>query len=79
MFDHFSTLSNKGLKHQTTFEHFDESYKIFKKLDNTLLFWLIKCDFFSEYNRAGVFNQSEIRNEQATNFRNVMYCKFQKI
>ena len=41
---------------------------IFKKSDNALLFWLIICDFFSKYNRTGVFNQSEIGNEHAPNF-----------
>ena len=35
--------------------------------------------FFSKYNRTGVFDQSEIRNEHAVNFQNKMYIKFQKI
>ena len=35
--------------------------------------------FFSKYNKAGVFNQSEIGNKHATNFQNKMYIKFQKI
>ena len=35
--------------------------------------------FFSKYNRTGVFNQSEIGNEDASNFQNKMYIKFQKI
>ena len=52
---------------------------IFKKSDNALLFWLIIYDFFSKYNRTGVFNQSEIGNEHAANFQNKMYIKFQKI
>ena len=51
---------------------------IFKKSDNALLFWLIIYDFFSKYNRTGVFNQSEIGNEHAANFQNKMYIKFQK-
>ena len=51
---------------------------IFKKLENALLFWLIIYDFFWKYNRAGVFNQSEIGNEHAANFQNKMYIKFQK-
>ena len=52
---------------------------ILKKLGNALLFWLIICDFFSKYNKTGVFNQSEIGNEHATNVQNKMYSKFQKI
>ena len=52
---------------------------IFKKSDKALLFWLIICDFFSKYNRTGVFNQSEIGNEHATNFQNKMYINFHKI
>ena len=51
---------------------------IFKKSDNALLFWLIIYDFFSKYNRTGVFNQSEIGNEHAANFQNKMFIKFQK-
>ena len=52
---------------------------VFKKSDNALLFCLIKYDFFSKYNRTGVFNQSDIGNEHAANFQNKMYIKFQKI
>ena len=53
---------------------------VFKKSDNALLFWLIAYDFFfSKYNRTGVFKQSEIGNEHATNFQSKMYIKFQKI
>ena len=37
------------------------------------------CDFFSKYNRTGVFNQSEIGNEHAANFQNKMYSKVKKI
>ena len=36
------------------------------KSSNALLFWLIVCDFFSKYNRTGVFKQSE--HEHAANF-----------
>ena len=46
---------------------------IFKKLHNAPLFWLITYDFFSKYNRKGVFNQSEIGNEYTANFQNKMY------
>ena len=52
---------------------------IFKKPDNALLFWLIKYDFFSKYDRAGVLNRTETGNEHAANFQNKMYIKFQKI
>ena len=52
---------------------------IFKKSDNALLFWLIIYDFFSKYNRTGVFDQSKIENEHVANFQNKMYIKFQKI
>ena len=51
---------------------------IFKKSDNALLFWLIIYDFFSKYDRTGVFDQSKIGNEHAANFQNKMYIKFQK-
>ena len=51
-------------------------YMIFK---NALLYWLIIYDFFSKYNRTGVFDQSKIGNEHAANFQNKMYIKFQKI
>ena len=54
-------------------------YTIFKKSDNAVLFWLIICDFFSKYNRTGIFNQSENGNKHAAIFRNKMYSKFQKI
>ena len=37
------------------------------------------CDFFSKYNRTGVFNHSEIGNEHAANFQNKMYSKIEKI
>ena len=50
-------------------------YMIFK---NALLYWLIIYDFFSKYNRAGVFDKSKIGNEHAANFQNKMYIKFQK-
>ena len=40
----------------------------FKKSNNALLFWLIICDFFSKYNRASAFNQSEIGNGHTANF-----------
>ena len=52
---------------------------ILKKLDNALLFWLIIYDFYSKYNRTGVFDQSEIGNERAADFQNKMYIKFQNI
>ena len=52
---------------------------IFKKSINALLFWLIIYDFFSKYNRTGVFNQSGIGTEHAANFQSKMYNKFQKI
>ena len=48
---------------------------IFKKSDNLLLFSLIICDFFSKYNRAGVFNQSEIWNQHAPNFQKENVCQ----
>ena len=51
---------------------------IFKKSDNALLFWLI-IYYINKYNRASVFNQSEIGNENAANFQNKMYIEFQKI
>ena len=51
---------------------------IFKKLDNALFFCLIIYNFFWKYNRTGVFNQSEIGNEQAAHFQNKMDIKFQK-
>ena len=38
---------------------------IFKNSNNALLFRLIIYDFFSKYNRTGIFNQSEIGNEHA--------------
>ena len=41
----------------------------FKKSNNALLFWLIICDFFSKYNRALDFNQSEIVNGHTANFQ----------
>ena len=41
----------------------------FKKSNNALLFWLIICDFFSKYNRASAFNQSEIGNGHAANLK----------
>ena len=41
---------------------------IFKKLDNALFFCLIIYNFFWKYNGTGVFNQSEIGNEQAAHF-----------
>ena len=66
-------------KNQTIFEYFDWSYTIFKKSHNALLFWLIIYDFFSKYNRAAVFNQSEIWNDHAANIQNKMYIKFQII
>ena len=50
-------------------------YMIFK---NALLYWLIIYDFFSKYNRTGVFDQSKIGNEHAANFQSKMYIKFQK-
>ena len=49
---------------------------IFKNSNNVVLFWLIMCDFFSKYNRRGVFNESEIGNEHAANFQSKMYSKF---
>ena len=52
---------------------------IFKKSRNALLFCFITYDFFSKYNRTGVFNQSDIGNEHTANFQNKMYIKFQKI
>ena len=52
---------------------------ISKNSDNILLFALIICDFFSQYNRTGVFNQSKIGNEHAANSQNKMHSKFQKI
>ena len=51
---------------------------IFKKWDNLLLFSLIICHFFSKYNRAGVFNQSEIWNEHAPNFQKENACQISK-
>ena len=42
---------------------------IFKMLDQALLCRLIICDFFRKYNGTGVFNQSEITSEHATNFK----------
>ena len=42
---------------------------IFKMLDHALLCRLIICDFFRKYNGTGVFNQSEITSEHATNFK----------
>ena len=38
-------------------------------LDHALLCRLIICDFFRKYNGTGVFNQSEITSEHATNFK----------
>ena len=32
--------------------------------------------FYLKYNRSDVFNQSEIVNDNTTNFQNQMYCKF---
>ena len=61
---------------------YDQSYMtnmIFKKSDNALLFWLTIYDFFSKYNRTSVFKQLEIENEQAANFQNKIFIKFQKI
>ena len=49
---------------------------IFKKSDNALLFWLMISDFFSKYNRTGLFKQSEIGNEHAANVQNKIYSKF---
>ena len=48
---------------------------IFKNSDNPLLFSLIICNFFSKYNRAGVFNESEIWNEHAPNFQKENVCQ----
>ena len=52
---------------------------IFKKSQNALLFWLIIYEFFSKYNRTGVFDLSKIGNEHAASFQKKMYIKFQKI
>ena len=41
-------------------------------LDHALLCRLIICDFFRKYNGTGVFNQSEITSEHATNFKKKM-------
>ena len=49
-----------------------------KKSDNAVLFWLIICDFFSNFNRVGAFNQSKIGNEDAASFQNKMHSKSQK-
>ena len=51
----------------------------FKKSEDFWALWLIVYDFFSEYNRTGVFDQSKIANEHATKFQNKMYIKFQKL
>ena len=45
---------------------------IFEKSYNALFFCLIICDFFSKYNKTGVFNQSEIGNEYDGSFQNKM-------
>ena len=45
---------------------------------NALLFWLIIYDFFSKYNRTGVFDQSKIGNEHAANFQNKCILNFRK-
>ena len=66
-------------KFRRFFEHYDQSYLIYKNSDNALFLWLVICDFFWKYNRTGIFNQSEIGNEHATNFQNKMYSQFQKI
>ena len=50
----------------------------FKKSDNALLFWLTIYDFFLKYNRTVVFDQSEIGNEHAANFREKCNSIFQK-
>ena len=49
---------------------------IFKTSDNALLIWLIIYDFFSKYNRTGIFGQSKIGHEHAANFENKIYIKF---
>ena len=51
---------------------------IFKKSDDALLFWLIICDFFSQYNGVVVFNQSKTGNDHAANFQNKMIGNFRK-
>ena len=51
---------------------------IFKKSDDAVRFRLTIRDFFSKYNRAGIFDQSEIGNEHVANFQNKMYSKPQK-
>ena len=40
---------------------------------------LIIYEFFSKYNKTGVFKQSGIGNEHAASFQNKMYIKIQKI
>ena len=52
---------------------------IFKTSENALLLWLILCDFFLQYKRQDIYNQSEIGKEHGANFQNKMCIKFQKI
>ena len=51
----------------------------FEKSDNALLFWLTIYDFFLKYNRTVVFDQSEIGNEHAANFREKCTVYFRSI
>ena len=48
-------------------------------MDNALHFRLIVYDFFSKYNRAGVFNQSGIGNEYAAIFKTKCILNFRNI
>ena len=51
----------------------------FQKVRQCSTFLINLYDFWLKFNRTGVFNQSEIGNEHATDFQNKMYIKFQKI
>ena len=48
----------------------------FLKIGQYSAFLINLSDFFSKYDRTGVFNQFEIGKEHAANFQNKMYCKF---
>ena len=72
-------MTNLIMYFENSDEHYDQSYLIYKNSDNALFLWLVICDFFWKYNRTGIFNQSEIGNEHATNFQNKMHSQFQKI
>ena len=53
-------------------------YDFLKKVRQCCTFLINLCDFFSNFNRVGAFNQSKIGNEDAASFQNKMDSKFQK-